>query len=213
MSESEKSPERRQDAGAPAVRNQPALIAPRLASGGHGPGHRRNTRHWRKVSIAAAIIGGLTLLPMSCLGQKLEPKDPPVSKVDEWKVGGKSTLRITLVTADYAGFMLYDKEFAASTREQERNGSWPRDPNQPLEDNKANVIQPYRTWNDNRLAWSRFVGDPRLATRCTSSPLGNPCPRSWRVSSHSATASSADGTAEAEVGPQLYLNPDPKATT
>ena len=62
---------------------------------------------------------------MSCLGQKLEPKDPPVSKVDEWKVGGKSTLRITLVTAaDYAGLACaYDKEFAGKHCEQERNGS------------------------------------------------------------------------------------------
>jgi hypothetical protein len=52
---------------------------------------------------AAAIIGGLTLIPLSCLGQKLEPKEPPPSAVAEWKVGGKSTLRITLVYYYYAG--------------------------------------------------------------------------------------------------------------
>lgn len=52
---------------------------------------------------AAAVIGTLTILPMSCLGSQLEPKEPPKSEVSEWKVGGKSTLRITLVTADYAG--------------------------------------------------------------------------------------------------------------
>jgi hypothetical protein len=128
---------------------------------------------------AAAIIGGLTLIPMSCLGQKLEPKEPPASAVQEWKVGGKSTLRITLVTADYAGLACAsDKEFegkhCASKSETE---SWPRDPNAPLDDNKANIIQPYRTWNDNRLVLvAGMWATPALATRLHIEPPGNLLP-------------------------------------
>src|SRR4051812_23793023 len=52
---------------------------------------------------AALIVGGATILPMSPIGATLEPKEPPKSNTQEWKTGGKSTLRITLVTADYNG--------------------------------------------------------------------------------------------------------------
>lgn len=128
---------------------------------------------------AAAIIGGLTLLPLSCLGQKLEPKDPPPSPVAEWRVGGKSTIRITLVTADYAGLACAsDKEFegkhCANKTETE---AWPREPNAPLDDNKANIIQPYRTWNDNQLILvAGMWATPALATRLHIEPPGNLLP-------------------------------------
>ena len=130
--------------------------------------------------IAAAIIGGLTLFPhWSALGQALEPKEPPTSKIDEWNVGGHTTLRITLVTADYAGLACAsDKEFegkhCANKNETE---SWPHDPNAPLDDNKANVIQPYRTWNDNRLVLvAGLWATPALATRLHIEPPGNLLP-------------------------------------
>lgn len=128
---------------------------------------------------AAAIIGALTLIPMSCLGQKLEPRDPPTSAVSEWKVGGKSTLRITLVTADYAGLACaYDKEFAGKHCVNKSDTEmWPRDPMAPLDDNKANIIQPYRTWNDNRLVLvAGLWATPALATRLHIEPPGNLLP-------------------------------------
>ncbi len=128
---------------------------------------------------AAAIIGGLTLIPLSCLGQKLEPREPPTSAVSEWKVGGKSTLRITLVTADYAGLACaYDKEFAGKhCGNKSETEVWPREPGAPLDDNKANIIQPYRTWNDNRLVLvAGLWATPALATRLHIEPPGNLLP-------------------------------------
>ncbi len=128
---------------------------------------------------AAGIIGALTILPMSPIGGALEPKEPPRSDVSEWKTGGKSTLRITLVTADYAGLACAsDKEFegkhCANKGESE---PWPRNPNLPLDDNKANVIQPYRTWNDNKLVLvAGLWATPALATRLHIEPPGNLLP-------------------------------------
>src|SRR3954463_5353886 len=130
--------------------------------------------------IAAAIIGGMTLFPhWSALGQALEPKETPASKLDEWKVGGHTTLRITLVTADYAGLACaYDKEFEGKhCANKSETEAWPRDPNAPLDDNKANVIQPYRTWNDNRLVMvAGLWATPALATRLHIEPPGNLLP-------------------------------------
>jgi hypothetical protein len=127
----------------------------------------------------AAIIAAATLLPLSCLGQQLEPREPPTSKVSEWKVGGKSTLRITLVTADYAGLACaYDKEFEGKHCANKTDSeSWPRDPSAPIDDNKANVVQPYRTWNDNRLVMvAGLWATPALATRLHIEPPGNLLP-------------------------------------
>ena len=127
--------------------------------------------------------------PCRVSGKSSNRKIRLVSKVDEWKVGGKSTLRITLVTADYAGLACsYDKEFAGKhCANKSETEAWPRDPNQPLEDNKANVIQPYRTWNDNRLVMVAGLWATPAWPRACIEPLRQPCPRSWRVSSHSAT--------------------------
>src|SRR5688572_24599319 len=96
--------------------------------------------------VAAGVIGALTILPMSPIGATLEPKEPPKSQTQEWKIGGKSTLRITLVTADYGTLACAaDKEFEGKhCANKSESEAWPRDPNAPLDDNKANIIQPYR---------------------------------------------------------------------
>jgi hypothetical protein len=129
---------------------------------------------------AAAIIGGLVVVPMwPQLGQMLEPKDPPKTDTSTWKVGGKGTLRITLVTADYAGLACaYDKEFEGKHCVNKSDTEvWPRDPSAPLDDNKANVIAPYRTWNDNRLVLvAGLWAQPALATRLHLEPPGNLLP-------------------------------------
>ena len=129
--------------------------------------------------VAAGIVGALTILPMSPIGATLEPKEPPRSQTQEWKVGGKSTLRITLVTADYSGLACaFDKEFEGKhCANKSENEAWPRDPNAPLDDNKANVIQPYRTWNDNRLVLvAGLWATPAMATRLHIEPPGNLLP-------------------------------------
>jgi hypothetical protein len=94
-------------------------------------------------------------------------------------VGGKSTLRITLVTADYASLACAaDKEFEGKhCGNKSESEAWPRDPNGPLDDNKANIIQPYRTWNDNKLVLvAGLWATPALATRLHIEPPGNLLP-------------------------------------
>jgi hypothetical protein len=129
--------------------------------------------------VAAAIIGGLVILPMSPIGATLEPKEPPKTDTSKWSVGGKGTLRITLVTADYAGLACaYDKEFEGKHCVNKSDTEvWPRDPAAPIDDNKANIIAPYRTWNDNRLVLvAGLWAEPALATRLHIEPPGNLLP-------------------------------------
>jgi hypothetical protein len=129
--------------------------------------------------VAAGIIGALVILPMSPIGAQLEPREPPKSDTSSWKTGSTSTVRITLVTADYATLACAaDKAFEGKhcVNKSEKE-LWPRDPNAPLDDNKADIIQPYRTWNDNRLILvAGLWAQPALATRLHIEPPGNLLP-------------------------------------
>src|SRR5205085_686683 len=94
----------------------------------------------------------------------------------EWAPGKTSDVYITLVTADYgllscASTQSFDGRHCSFKAENE---PWPREAGAPLDDNKANVIQPYRTWNDNQLLlvaglWSH----PELASRLHREPSAN----------------------------------------
>ncbi|HEY3668232.1 MAG TPA: hypothetical protein VGL19_19650, partial [Polyangiaceae bacterium] len=126
--------------------------------------------------VAALILAALTVIPMSALGNLFEPPDPPPTDTASWQTGTKSTIRLTLVTADAASLT------CASTQSFEgrhcafksENEPWPHEANAPLDDNKANIIQPYRTWLDNKLILVSGVwAQPSLAMRVHSEPPGN----------------------------------------
>lgn len=122
---------------------------------------------------AVVIVLGLTVIPMSNLGAILEPKDPTIPKPNTWTVGSKATVAITLITADYNKlFCASDKVFEGNhCGFKTENQPWPRDPNAPLDDNKANVIQPYRTWLDNQLILvAGLWAQPAVATRLHREP-------------------------------------------
>ncbi len=124
---------------------------------------------------AAALVLGLTVLPMSNLGSLFEPKDPTIPKPNTWTVGASATIAITLITADYNKlFCAHDKEFAGfHCGYKSENEVWPRDPSKPLDDNKASVIQPYRTWLENQLVLvAGLWAQPAVATRLHREPAG-----------------------------------------
>ncbi len=125
---------------------------------------------------AAAILGLTVLIPASPLGGMFEPHDPPGTDTTTWVAGAKSKIILTLVTADAAALT------CASTQEFEgkhcayksESEPWPRDPKAPLDDNKATIIQPYRTWLDNQLILVSGVwAQPSLAMRVHTEPQGN----------------------------------------
>jgi len=126
-----------------------------------------------RLLIAAAIILVLTLVPRSNLGALFEPKDPTIPKPNTWKVGAKATVAVTLVTADFnklacASESVFEGYRCAFKSETE---SFPREPGAPLDDNKATIIQPYRTWLDNQLVLiAGLWAQPALALRLHREP-------------------------------------------
>ena len=128
---------------------------------------------------AAAMLGAMIVIPMSMLGNYFEPAEPPGTNTATWHTGNKDTIRLTLVTADAASLTCasaqsFEGKHCAFKSENE---PWPREPNAPLDDNKANIIQPYRTWKDNQLILVSSVwSSPSLAMRVHNEPQGNLAP-------------------------------------
>jgi len=126
--------------------------------------------------VAALIIGALTVIPMSALGNLFEPAEPPPTDTGSWQTGAKATIRLTVVTADAnaltcASTQEFEGRHCAMKSETE---VWPRDPAAPVDDNKANIIQPYRTWLDNKLIMVSGVwSHPSVAYRLHQEPPGN----------------------------------------
>lgn len=145
-----------------------------------------------RVEEEEGVIGGrfLTIgfimlvaivIPHSKLSELLEPKEPEATHVEQWAPGVESTVRITLVTADYgllgcAAEQSFDGVHCAYKSQTE---IWPRDPNEPNDDNnnKLNVVQPYRTWYDNKLVFvAGLWATPDVAFRLHQEPSAGVLP-------------------------------------
>jgi hypothetical protein len=90
-----------------------------------------------------------------------------------WVVGQDATLNVTLITADYVRLACgHDNKFDGSHCEFNAQGQpWPEQQGAPLDDNKASIIQPYRTSDDNRLVLlAGLWATPELALRLHREP-------------------------------------------
>lgn len=141
----------------------------------HQPMDDENSVIGGRFLIAGGLMLAAAVLPHSKLGEMMEPPEPEATHVESFAVGSKSTVRITLVTADYnllacASEQAFDGVHCAYKTPTD---AWPREPNEGNDDanNKLNIVQPYRTWYDNKLVfvaglWSR----PDVAFRLHQEP-------------------------------------------
>ena len=125
--------------------------------------------------LALVLMLAAVILPSSKIGQAMEPAEPEATKVGSWTVGYDGVVRITLVTADYnllgcASEQSFDGAHCAYKSQTE---AWPRDPSETYEDNnnRLNIIQPYRTWYDNKLVFvTGLWATPEVAYRLHQEP-------------------------------------------
>lgn len=139
------------------------------------------------------IVFGLALLlmivlPGSCIGtavadvayagvRKVFEANPPQSTREstpakEWQVGKTLPVSLTLITADYS------KLYCAGSQEFEgyhcgfmdERRPWPSKPGDPLDDNKRDVIQPYRTPNNELILVGGLWAEPHVARRLHEEP-------------------------------------------
>lgn len=112
-------------------------------------------------------------LPFTPLNDRLKPPEPVPEKEQAWSIGKTVRLGVTLITADYERLACAnDKSIDGAHCEfKSEREKWPNDPSQPIDDNKANIIQPYRTFPNNQLLFIQGLwAEPTVATRLHEEP-------------------------------------------
>ena len=135
-----------------------------------------------RVLILAAMLGFVALLaypPLNAWAAQFSDrvmapyrKAPPTAQ-GEWKPGATALVDITVVTADVWRLSCASDqviEGAHCTHHADKT-RWAEDEAAPLDDNRKNVIQPYRTENGNLLITvSGLWAQPAIASRVHQEP-------------------------------------------
>lgn len=126
--------------------------------------------------VVLALLAAVVLFPYSKLGDVVQSasQGPPPTDTSNWQVGKTSRVRITLITADYQLLACASNQNIEGYHCAYRSETqpWPAEAGQPLDDNKADIIQPYRTWPENQLMLvAGLWNEPTVAQRLHREPF------------------------------------------
>jgi hypothetical protein len=129
-----------------------------------------------RLWIAVAMLLGLGLIANpkfnSCV-QSYAPPEDLHTDFAKWREGNEADVRVTLITADSTRLA------CASATNPENvhceygadHNPWGRGPNDPADDNRPHIIQPYRTSPDNALILiAGLWAQPEVAMRLHREP-------------------------------------------
>ncbi|MCC6214382.1 MAG: hypothetical protein IT376_05910 [Polyangiaceae bacterium] len=128
-----------------------------------------------RLLVAAGIIGLLVLTRCEPFVKAFRAKEPPPTNFEVFERGAPGEVSVTLITADQGRLACAsDRELEGHRCEYKTDKErWPPPPGAPADDNKANVIQPYRTSSDNKLIMiAGLWAEPTLALRLHREPPG-----------------------------------------
>jgi hypothetical protein len=125
-----------------------------------------------RLLAAAVLLAVMLVVPFTC-SRFITVEGPKPTDVSQWAIGTEADVRITLITADY-NLLLCASEQAINGRHcanKSETELWPAEPGAPVDDNKARIIQPYRTYPDNKLVLvAGLWADPTMALRLHREP-------------------------------------------
>jgi hypothetical protein len=99
------------------------------------------------------MLGAMIVIPFSPIANWISPPERDTTDTTNWAVGQVGKAKVTLITADYELLGCASEANAEGAHCVNKTDTevWPKDPGQPLDDNGVNLIQPFRTWPDNKL--------------------------------------------------------------
>lgn len=149
------------DPGAPAAPPAPQEGGPDLFGG--------------RFLVGIALLVGIAAVAPNQLNNYIDralyTEDP--KPVAEWAIGGEANVELTLITADSRRLACAHDAvidgvhcgYSANKR------MWPRAPGAPVDDNDENIVQPFRTADNNSLILvSGLWAQPELALRVHREP-------------------------------------------
>jgi hypothetical protein len=135
-----------------------------------------------RMLLLAALLGSVALMAYPPLNEwaaavsdRLMASGRKQAATDEsaWKAGATALVDITVVTADVwrlacASDQVIEGRHCGFKADKSK---WPDDPSKPVDDNRVDIIQPYRTENGNLLLTvSGLWAQPEIAARVHQEP-------------------------------------------
>jgi hypothetical protein len=123
--------------------------------------------------LLTAAIAGFGMLAVFFFEGSIKTPEPAPTDMSAWRVGGRSKVRLTIITMDYERLTCASTTTFGTERCEYKaeNQPFPREPGEPLDDSKKHIIQPYRTYPDNQLILVSGVwAHPATATRTHIEP-------------------------------------------
>jgi hypothetical protein len=123
-----------------------------------------------------AVFGLLIVMvafPFTPLGKMLDPREEVPAEHPPWEVGKSAKVRITVITGDYPQLQCASDAVLAGKHCEYKTQTerFPTPPDAPIDDNKRDILQPYRTAPDNMLLLiGGFWAEPQVAMRLHSEP-------------------------------------------
>lgn len=125
-----------------------------------------------RMVAAFGLVVAMVVIPLSPLGRVIAKEAPRSTARELWKVGETSTVHLTVTTADYdklgcADPRVVEGAHCAYESDDER---FSERPDAPKDDNKKNILQPYRTTDSQLMLLSGLWAQPAVAMRLHEEP-------------------------------------------
>lgn len=125
-----------------------------------------------RLVLVATLFVAMVFIPLSPLSMLISRKPPAATQAKDWKVGEEATVHLTVITADYNKLACAHPDpvgdYHCANLDEKK--PWPREADAPLDDNKKQVIQPYRTTDGSLLMIAGLWAQPVVATRLHREP-------------------------------------------
>ncbi len=181
----EKSPPKTEAAKKSASGKRPGAGAQRGT--GKSAGRRKKTGKKRRepeeyepifsgrLVLATAICLAMVLIPLSPLGRIIAKESPESQAREAWRVGTEGTVHVTLITADFEKLACADERELEGMHCSYKDDKepFPNSPGAPYDDNKKNIIQPYRTTDGQLLFMAGLWAQPEISMRLHNEPGHN----------------------------------------
>lgn len=125
-----------------------------------------------RMVIAVALGLAMLVIPTSQLGKFITKKAPRTESRGNWQIGDRAELHITVVTSDYDQLACADRRTVGDAHCEWKNERerWPRAEDEPIDDNRLNILQPYKTTDDALVLLSGLWAMPEVAMRLHTEP-------------------------------------------
>lgn len=125
-----------------------------------------------RMVIALSMALAMSVIPVSGLGRYITKTSPQTAERATWTVGQTAKVHLTVVTSDYLQLGCADARKVGEKHCEFQNDRerWPNSDDALVDDNKADILQPYRTTDRNLMLLPGLWAQPEIATRLHIEP-------------------------------------------